>query len=121
MRQRTKLRDSGHLWTPGAALGDTAIWARRLREARLGVGLSQKQLGVDAGLDAFVASTRINRYEVGVHQPDFLTLSRLAAVLQVPTAYFYAQSDALAEAIKLLGTLDDSQIRDAIAHVVAGK
>ena len=73
------------------------LWGRRLREIRTESGLSQKALGIAAGLDQFVASTRINRYELGVHKADFLIASRLANVLNIPAAYFYAEDDQLAE------------------------
>jgi transcriptional regulator with XRE-family HTH domain len=71
----------------------------RLKQARLAAGLSQKQLGIQAGIDEFVASTRMNRYELGIHQPDFDTAERLAHVLQVPLAYFFADDDRLARLI----------------------
>ncbi len=74
-------------------------WGARLKQARLAAGLSQKQLGIEAGIDQFVASTRINRYELGVHKPDFLTAQNLAKVLHLPVAYFYAVEDDLAELI----------------------
>ena len=45
-------------------------WGARLKQARVAAGLSQKMLGIEAGIDAFVASTRINRYELGIHKPD---------------------------------------------------
>ncbi|ASR44929.1 transcriptional regulator [Xanthomonas citri pv. mangiferaeindicae] len=67
-----------------------------MREARTAVGLSQRTLGIEAGLDDFVASTRVNRYETGVHQPDLQTFRRMAEVLDLPVAYFYADDDALA-------------------------
>lgn len=73
------------------------IWGRRLKEIRTESGLSQKTLGIQAGLDQFVASTRINRYELGVHKADFLIAQRLAEILNVPTAYFYTEDDRLAE------------------------
>lgn len=76
------------------------VYSRRLREAREAYGISQRNLGIEAGLDDFVASTRINRYETGVHQPDLLTLQRLAAVLGLPVAYFYAEDDELAQLIR---------------------
>lgn len=76
------------------------VYSRRLREAREAYGISQRNLGIEAGLDDFVASTRINRYETGVHQPDLQTLQRLAAVLGVPVAYFYAEEDELAQLIR---------------------
>ena len=74
-------------------------FCRRLRDARIAAGLSQKQLGIKAGLDEFVASTRINRYEVGVHEPDVGTTRRLASVLGVPLPYFYTDDDLMAEMI----------------------
>ncbi|WP_415659328.1 helix-turn-helix domain-containing protein [Roseateles sp.] len=61
--------------------------------------MSQKQLGIEAGLDEFVASTRINRYEQGVHAPDFQIAMRLAAVLQVPVAFLYCDADEMAQMI----------------------
>jgi transcriptional regulator with XRE-family HTH domain len=73
------------------------LWGRRLREIRTEGGLSQKALGIAAGLDQFVASTRINRYELGVHKADFLIAMRLAEVLNIPAAYFYTEDDQLAE------------------------
>ena len=76
------------------------VYSRRLREAREAYGISQRNLGIEAGLDDFVASTRINRYETGVHQPDLQTMQRLAAVLDQPLAYFYAEDDELAAVIR---------------------
>jgi transcriptional regulator with XRE-family HTH domain len=79
--------------------GPRAVFCRRLRDARMRAGLSQKQLGIKAGLDEFVASARINRYEVGVHEPDVGMTRRLAGVLGVPLPYFYAEDDLLADLI----------------------
>ncbi len=69
------------------------IFVTRFKEARKAKKLTQEQLGLAIGLDEFVASTRINRYEKGHHQPDFLTLSHISAVLGVPPAYFFADDD----------------------------
>ena len=80
-------------------------FCRRLRTARVAAGLSQKQLGIKAGLDEFVASTRINRYEVGVHEPDVGMTRRLAAVLRVPLAYFYADDDVKADMVQAFARL----------------
>ncbi|MBN8791441.1 MAG: helix-turn-helix transcriptional regulator [Stenotrophomonas nitritireducens] len=76
------------------------VYSVRLREARETYGISQRNLGIKAGLDDFVASTRINRYETGVHQPDLQILQRIADVFDVPVAYFFAEDDELAEMIK---------------------
>ena len=75
--------------------------ARRLKEARIIVGISQKKLGIVAGMDEFSASARMNQYEKGKHTPDFLTLKRIAKVLSVPVVYFYAEDNTLAELLFL--------------------
>jgi len=69
---------------------------KRLKEARLTAGLSQKNLGIAAGIDEFSASARMNQYETGKHTPDYLTLRHIAKIVKVPVAYFYAESDELA-------------------------
>lgn len=94
-----------------------AIFCQRLKTARLVAGLSQKQLGIQAGLDEFVASTRINRYEVGVHEPDLSMAQRLAEVLEVPLAYFYAQDERLARCILGFATLPLSEQDDWLARL----
>lgn len=75
------------------------IFCTRLKQARIKRGLSQRKLGILAGLDEFVASTRVNRYEKGVYEVDINTAKRLADALNVPLAYFYADDDFLAETI----------------------
>ena len=75
------------------------VFCERLRAARASAGLSQRELGIRAGIDAFVASARVNRYEQGVHQPDIDTAGRLAKVLDVPLAYLFADDERLAKAI----------------------
>lgn len=82
-----------------ARKGQLPVYSRRLREAREARHLSQRSLGIKAGLDEFVASTRINRYENGVHQPDLRIQERLAEALGMPLAYFYAEEDELARLI----------------------
>jgi transcriptional regulator with XRE-family HTH domain len=76
-----------------------SIWGKRLKEARLAAGISQKTLGIQAGLDPSVASTRINRYELGVHKADYKIAQLLSRILHVPTGYFYTEDDQLAELI----------------------
>ena len=78
---------------------------RRLREARVLAQISQKGLGIEAGMDEFSASARMNHYELGRHTPDYSTLKRIATVLKLPVAYFYAESDELAEVIKIFNKL----------------
>jgi transcriptional regulator with XRE-family HTH domain len=87
-------------------LAPSSVFSKRLRQAREETGLSQKELGILAGLDPFVASTRINRYEQGVHAADLATAKRLAKALGVPLAYLYADSDRLARMIRAFSKLD---------------
>ena len=75
----------------------SGIWGKRLKEIRLAEKYSQMQLGIEAGLDAGVASARINRYELGTHKADYKIAQMLAKVLNVPTGYFYTEDDRLAE------------------------
>jgi transcriptional regulator with XRE-family HTH domain len=78
---------------------------KRLKEARKAAQLSQKQLGIEAGIDEFSASARMNHYEKGRHIPDYSMLKRIAQVLKLPVAYFYAESDEMAEFIHLFNQL----------------
>lgn len=73
------------------------LFAQRLGAARQAAGLTQEALGVAAGLDEFVASSRMNHYERAKHWPDYGFACRLAEVLNVPVAYFYAFRDEEAE------------------------
>ena len=75
---------------------ESSIFSRRLRDARQKAELSQKALGVAAGIDEFSASPRMNQYERGKHLPDMNTVERLAKVLGVNPAYFFAKDDQLA-------------------------
>lgn len=71
--------------------------AKRLKEARLAAGLSQEQLGIEAGLDPASASARMNRYELGRRVPDPVLVEHLATVLTLPAAYFYSTDDQEAD------------------------
>ncbi|MGI4778246.1 MAG: helix-turn-helix domain-containing protein [Janthinobacterium lividum] len=96
-------------------------WGRRLKQARLAAQLSQKQLGIQAGIDEFVASTRINRYELGVHKPDFLTAQKMASVLGVSAAFLYAPEDDVAELIFRFSKATEEKralVREALQNVM---
>lgn len=92
-----------------ASAQELPLFARRMKAAREQLGISQMELGVRAGIDEFSSSARVNQYERGKHTPDFLTARHLATVLQVPTAYFYAEDEQLAEMIKLFGRLSPAE------------
>lgn len=84
-------------------MNNSSPLTKRLKEARKNAGLSQKELGIRAGIDEFSASPRMNQYENGTHSPDFMMLKKISDVLGVPTAYFYAEDDGLAEYILKYG------------------
>jgi transcriptional regulator with XRE-family HTH domain len=92
-------------------MSGVSILAKRLKEARLRTGLSQRQLGIRAGIDEFSASARVNQYERGKHMPDLQTLTRLAEVLQMPVPYFYCDDPELAELIAKFSKLNRSNRR----------
>ncbi|MCG7565155.1 helix-turn-helix domain-containing protein [Pseudoalteromonas sp. CnMc7-15] len=75
---------------------DESPFPKRLKEARKAKSLSQKELGIQAGMETFSASARMNQYERGVHTPDFKTVKALAKVLDVPTAFLFCEEDKLA-------------------------
>lgn len=81
--------------------------SNRLKEARLAAGISQKKLGILAGIDEFSSSARMNQYEKGKHIPDFLTLKRIAQALFLPVAYFYAEDNTLAEFLSFYEKIDN--------------
>lgn len=98
------------------------LFARRLKAARLRCGLSQERLGVEAGVDEFSASARVNQYERGKHTPDVLTASHLAKVLGVPLSYFWAVDEDEAELLRLyhgLGTRLRKQVLRSIVALAA--
>lgn len=96
---------------------DKSPLCKRLKEARLAAGLSQKKLGIAAGMDEFSASARMNHYEIGRHTPDYKTLKRIAKILKLPVAYFYAETDELAELISLLHQMKKSDKTTLIENI----
>ncbi len=100
----------------GEGLGMDVV-AKRLREARTQAGLSQERLGVLAGIDEMSASARMNQYERGKHAPDFGTVVRIAAVLNVPPAYFYAVTAGEAHLLVKFHRMTRSQRAKVIAVV----
>lgn len=98
-------------------MNESSTLAKRIKSARLALGVSQKQLGILAGIDEFVASARINQYERGVHSPDSMTATRLAEVLSVPVSYLYEANDDLAELIRVAARLSASRLNQLLNQV----
>ena len=63
------------------------------------------------------ASAKMNQYEQGIHIPKFPRLKNLAKALKVPTAYFYAESNELADLLYTYEKLS-SQSRQAIGRLI---
>lgn len=88
-----------------------ATFAKRLRDAREAKGISQKQLGILAGIDQFVASARINQYEREKHVPDLQMAERLAQELGVPVSFFYEPHETLARLLQVAGGLQPDRLQ----------
>ncbi|AJW99151.1 helix-turn-helix transcriptional regulator [Burkholderia gladioli pv. gladioli] len=92
-----------------------AVFPRRLKQARLRSGFTQEQLGIQAGIDEFSASTRVNQYEKGKHTPAIQTSQRLARALLVPTGFLYEDDDLLANLLAIAGRLSKEKKRVLLA------
>jgi len=79
----------------------------RLKQARKAKGISQKQLGIQLGMEPGTASARMNHYEKGKHTPDYTTLKAMADELGVPVAYFFCESESTAELLCLLEKMSE--------------
>lgn len=87
---------------------------KRLRDARTETRVSQKRLGILAGMDEFSASSRVNQYETGKHVPDYKTAKRMADALNIPVTYLYAEDDDMAALILLLHKSSKSKRKQVI-------
>ncbi|ECI6122044.1 MULTISPECIES: helix-turn-helix domain-containing protein [Enterobacteriaceae] len=88
------------------------VFIRRLKEARQRLDISQTAVGIAAAVDPSVASTRFNRYEKGVHEPDMETAARIADVLNVPLPWLFTSDENLAELILNFAALSpDAQLQ----------
>tara|TARA_R110000782_G_scaffold184159_1_gene274376 strand:+ start:777 stop:1100 length:324 start_codon:yes stop_codon:yes gene_type:complete len=82
---------------------------QRLLEARTLKGISQKRLGIQLGMEPGSASGRMNHYEKGRHTPDYPTLKRIAAELDVPVAYFFCERSVVAELVCHIDKLSEKE------------
>lgn len=96
------------------------VFGLRLRQARLHAGMPQDKLGVAIGLDEMTASTRVSRYETGVHATPYPVAQQLAAVLGVPTAFLYCEDDDLAGVILGWGHLSAKDRKRVVAVMGLG-
>lgn len=101
----------------GHRIEGKATFAMRLRQAREELGLSQKALGIKAGIDEFVASARINQYERGKHVPDMLTARRLAHELSIPVSFLYEPDEDLAELVRRAYKLPRQRLKELLGII----
>lgn len=62
----------------------------RIREARIGAGMKQKDLAARVGVEPI----QISRWERGENKPDLDRLELLAGVLRRPLSYFFGEPEA---------------------------
>ena len=98
-------------------MGGKSPISKRLKEARLEAGISQKQLGIAAGIDEFVSSARMNQYETGKHIPDYDIVENIAKVLKIPTSFFYTSDNELAYLLKTYSALTSIQKHQLISFI----
>jgi len=78
-----------------------------------------KRLGILAGLDPMSASARMNQYETAKHAPNISVVRQIAAVLDLPEAYFYAEEDDSARLLVLFHRLPEDKRQAVIAFAVS--
>ena len=89
----------------------------RLKQARTAKGISQKQLGIQLGMEVGSASARMNQYEKGKHTPDYKTLKAMANELGVPVAYFFCESESTAELLCLRDKMSEDVKADLVKRL----
>ena len=96
-----------------------AVFVERLKQARAAAGLSQAALGREIGLPDETASTRINRYERGVSEPDLRTAEAVADALGVSLSWLVCTDPKLAGLIEAYGKLPPGERRTLLARAGA--
>lgn len=96
----------------------TAVFAKRLKQARESRGLSQRALGglVDED-NKDRGAARINSYEQQARLPSVESASELAKALNVPLAFLFAETDDLAEWILAYSRLDPKEREKVLADL----
>lgn len=81
------------------------------------MGISQKQLGIQLGMEPGTASARMNHYEKGKHTPDYATLKAMADELGVPVAYFFCESESTAELLCLFEKMTEEEKAELVERI----
>lgn len=64
-----------------------------------------------------MASSRVNQYERGVHEPRAEMAKKLAEALSVPAAFLYTEDEMLAKLFLRWSDLSKTQKRDLVNQV----
>ena len=100
---------------------EKSFFTERLKQARNRMKITQKDLGIKIGIDPSSASGRMNHYETGRHMPDIATLQKMAKELNVPTNYFFCESEESATLVCLIDKLDDEGKHKLIQLLKSGE
>ena len=100
---------------------EKSFFTERLKQARNRMKITQKDLGIKIGIDPSSASGRMNHYETGRHMPDIATLQKMAKELNVPTNYFFCESEESATLACLIDKLDDEWKHKLIQLLKSGE
>lgn len=87
----------------------------RLKQLRAERGLTQKELAAYLKIDR----TTYVKYEAGTSEPNFATLTRLAAYFGVTTDYLLGYSPS-PDAIKNQPTVKDDELDEALINFLSG-
>lgn len=97
-----------------------ADFGERLKQVRVAAGLSQEKLGIEAGIEEASASVRMNRYERGERTPAIEIVRNIAAVLDVPVSFFFAQSDDEANLLLTYHRLPTRRKKELLKFIISG-
>ncbi|EIK94549.1 transcriptional regulator [Pseudomonas sp. M47T1] len=97
-----------------------STFSRRLKEARKAAGISQEQLGIEAGIEPASASARMNQYEKDKHVPNPEMVRQIAGVLGLPASYFYSEDDDEARLLAAFHRMSEEEKARVLRSVLGG-
>lgn len=92
-----------------------STFTKRLKQIRKERGLTQEKLGILVGIDEFSASTRMNHYEVGRHEPNIGMIEKLGKILNVHPGYFFSEDDIKTQILCKLPKLKKPDLQTVLA------
>lgn len=98
-------------------MASQAPFPARLKQVRKAKGLTQKELGIRVGFEVSTAGSRMNHYETGRHLPDYDVAKKMADELNVPVAYFFCDSDEMANLLMSFHKLTAEQRKRVLEFI----